>query len=293
MMKLHLVDGTYELFRAYYGAPPSNAPDGRPVGATRGLLQTLLSLLRQPDVTHVGVAFDHIVESFRNELFGGYKTGDGVPTDLANQFELAERVARALGFVVWPMVEFEADDAIATAVARWAEAPGVDQVVICSPDKDMMQLIRGQDVVSLDRRRQIVIDYKGVVEKFGVEPGSIPDYLALVGDTSDGIPGVPRWGAKSASLVLKRYKRIEAIPENPMLWDVSVRGAKSMANELKEHRSVVDLYKELATLRLDVPLTESLEDLKWKGARSSEYKILCSELGFQRLATVPSRWRDD
>ena len=293
MMKLHLVDGTYELFRAYYGAPPSNAADGRPVGATRGLLQTLLSLLRQPDVTHVGVAFDHIVESFRNELFGGYKTGDGVPTDLANQFELAERVARALGFVVWPMVEFEADDAIATAVARWAEAPGVDQVVICSPDKDMMQLIRGQDVVSLDRRRQIVIDYKGVVEKFGVEPGSIPDYLALVGDTSDGIPGVPRWGAKSASLVLKRYKRIEAIPENPMLWDVSVRGAKSMANELKEHRSVVDLYKELATLRLDVPLTESLEDLKWKGARSSEYNILCSELGFQTLATAPSQWRDD
>ena len=292
-MKLHLVDGTYELFRAYYGAPPSNAPDGRPVGATRGLLQTLLSLLRQPDVTHVGVAFDHIVESFRNELFGGYKTGDGVPTDLANQFELAERVARALCFVVWPMVEFEADDAIATAVARWAEAPGVDQVVICSPDKDMMQLIRGQDVVSLDRRRQIVIDYKGVVEKFGVEPGSIPDYLALVGDTSDGIPGVPRWGAKSASLVLKRYKRIEAIPENPMLWDVSVRGAKSMANELKEHRSVVDLYKELATLRLDVPLTESLEDLKWKGARSSEYNILCSELGFQTLATAPSQWRDD
>ena len=292
-MKLHLVDGTYELFRAYYGAPPSNAPDGRPVGATRGLLQTLLSLLRQPDVTHVGVAFDHIVESFRNELFGGYKTGDGVPTDLANQFELAERVARAVGFVVWPMVEFEADDAIATAVARWAEAPGVDQVVICSPDKDMMQLIRGQDVVSLDRRRQIVIDYKGVVEKFGVEPGSIPDYLALVGDTSDGIPGVPRWGAKSASLVLKRYKRIEAIPENPMLWDVSVRGAKSMANELKEHRSVVDLYKELATLRLDVPLTESLEDLKWKGARSSEYNILCSELGFQTLATAPSQWRDD
>ena len=293
MMKLHLVDGTYELFRAYYGAPPSNAPDGRPVGATRGLLQTLLSLLRQPDVTHVGVAFDHIVESFRNELFGGYMTGGGVPTELANQFELAERVARALGFVVWPMVEFEADDAIATAVARWAEAPGVDQVVICSPDKDMMQLIRGQDVGSLDRRRQIVIDYKGVVEKFGVEPGSIPDYLALVGDTSDGIPGVPRWGAKSASLVLKRYKRIEAIPENPMLWDVSVRGAKSMANELKEHRSVVDLYKELATLRLDVPLTESLEDLKWKGARSSEYNILCSELGFQTLATAPSQWRDD
>ena len=292
-MKLHLVDGTYELFRAYYGAPPSNAPDGRPVGATRGLLQTLLSLLRQPDVTHVGVAFDHIVESFRNELFGGYKTGDGVPTDLANQFELAERVARALGFVVWPMVEFEADDAIATAVARWAEAPGVDQVVICSPDKDMMQLIRGQDVVSLDRRRQIVIDYKGVVEKFGVEPGSIPDYLALVGDTSDGIPGVPRWGAKSASLVLKRYKRIEAIPENPMLWDLSVRGAKSMANELKEHRSVVDLYKVLAPLRLDVPLTESLEDLKWKGARSPEYNILCSELGFQTLATAPSQWRDD
>ena len=142
-------------------------------------------------------------------------------------------------------------------------------------------------------RDRIVIDYKGVVEKFGVEPDSIPDYLALVGDTSDGIPGVPRWGAKSASVVLKRYKRIEAIPENSMLWDVSVRGAKSMAAELKEHRSVVDLYKELTTLRLDVPLTESLEDLEWKGARSSEYKILCSELGFQRLATVPSRWRDD
>jgi len=253
----------------------------------------LLALLRQQDVTHVAIAFDHVIESFRNEMYGGYKTSAGMPEDLLGQFELAERATHALGIVTWPMVEFEADDAIATAVAMWGEAPGVDQVVICSPDKDMMQLIRGRQIVSLDRRRETLIDQAGVVEKFGVEPESIPDYLALMGDSADGIPGVPRWGAKSASTVLARYLRIEDIPENPMLWDVSVRGAKSMAATLAEHRSLADLYKELTTLRLDVPLTESLEDLEWRGARQTEFVALCDKLGFSRLASAPQRWRND
>ena len=211
-MRLHLVDGTYELFRAHYGAPPATAPDGRPVGAVRGLMQTLLALLRQDDVTHVACAFDTVIESFRNELFDGYKTGEGVPEELEAQFGPAERAAAALGVVVWPMVEFEADDAIATAAARWGGEPEVDQVVICSPDKDMTQLVTGDRVVCLDRRRNITLDEAGVRDKFGVDPESIPDYLALVGDSADGIPGVPRWGAKSTALMLARYSHIENIP---------------------------------------------------------------------------------
>ena len=187
-MKVHLVDGTYELFRAYFAMPPITAPNGRPVGAVRGLIQTLLLLLRQDHVTHIACAFDHVIESFRNDLFAGYKTGTGVPEDLMAQFELAERAVSSLGIVVWPMVEFEADDAIATAASQWWEAPGVEQVVICSPDKDLTQMVRNNKVVCLDRRRKITLDEAGVQEKFGVWPESIPDYLALVGDSADGIP---------------------------------------------------------------------------------------------------------
>ena len=214
-MKVHLVDATYELFRAHFGAPPATAPDGRPVGAVRGFIQTMLALLAQPGVTHVGCAFDHVIESFRNDLFDGYKDGSGVPEALAEQFDIAEEAAAALGLVVWPMVEFEADDAIASAVHMWSDHPEVEQMVICSPDKDMAQLVQGDRVVCLDRRRRTVMDEAGVLGKFGVAPESIPDYLALVGDSADGIPGVPRWGAKSTAQVLARYMHIEAVPEDP------------------------------------------------------------------------------
>ena len=290
-MKVHLVDGTYELFRAYFGAPPASAQDGRPVGAVRGLIQTLLLLLRDDEVTHVAVAYDHIIESFRNEMFDGYKTGEGVAEDLLSQFPLAERATAALGLVVWPMVEFEADDAMATGADRWRGESGVEQVVICSPDKDLTQMVESSTVVTLDRRRRIVLDEDGVWSKFGVGPASIPDYLALVGDAADGIPGVPRWGAKSAATLLARYGRIEEIPEDPADWDVAVRGAASMAASLNGSRTAAALYKELATLRLDVPLPDSLGDLEWRGVPRPEYEALCEELGFEGLIGAPHRWR--
>ena len=283
-MKIHLVDGTYELFRAYFAQPSREAPDGREVGAVRGLVQTLLALLRQVDITHVACAYDHVVESFRNHLFEGYKTGAGVPQELMDQFELAERATAALGVVVWPMTEFEADDAIATAAQRWWDAPGVEQVVICSPDKDLAQMVRGQRIVCLDRRRDIILDEAGVREKFGVGPACIADYLALVGDAADGIPGIPRWGAKTSALVLQRYQHLERIPEDPSLWDVEVRGARGIAASLAERRPEAALYKMLATLRLDVPLPESLDQLEWHGVRQPEFDQLCSELGFSGLA---------
>ena len=268
------------------------APDGRSVGAVRGLLQTLLSLLSQDDVTHVAVAFDHVIVSFRNELFDGYKTGEGTSEELLAQFDPAEIATEALGIVTWPMVEYEADDAIATAAVRFADDPRVEQVVICSPDKDLMQVVRGDKIVSLDRRRGILTNEAGVVEKFGVPPESIPDYLALVGDSADGIPGVPRWGTKSASTLLARYGNIDAIPDSELLWDVKVRGAKSMAGTLAEHRADAALYKELATLRLDVPLSESLDDLEWRGARQTAFSNLCDELGFGQIRSAPTRWME-
>ena len=291
-MKVHLVDGTYELFRAHFGAPKTAAPDGKPTGAVRGLIQTLLLLLRQDDVSHVACAFDSVIASFRNEAFAGYKTGEGVPEELLAQFELAERAASALGVVVWRMVEFEADDAIATAAHMWADAPGVEQVVICSPDKDLAQMVRGSRVVSLDRRRNALLDADGVVAKFGVAPASIPDYLALVGDAADGIPGVPRWGAKSAAQVLGEYKHIEAIPDNPLLWNVKVRGAKSLAQSLAQHRDAAALYKYLATLRRDVPISERLEDLEWRGVQRAPFMDMCAELRLGRLADLPHRWAE-
>ena len=211
-MKSLLVDGTYELFRSFYGPPPKRAPDGREVGATIGLMRSMLGLINEPGVTHIACAFDHVVESFRNDLFAGYKTGAGIDPELFAQFPLAEQAVRALGIVVWPMVEFEADDAIATAAVRFKDEPGVAQVVICSPDKDLAQLVTGNKVVCWDRRREIVYDEAAVIEKFGVAPASIPDYLALVGDSADGIPGIPVWGAKSSAALLSRYGRIEAIP---------------------------------------------------------------------------------
>ena len=292
-MNIHLVDGTYELFRAYFGAPPAEAPDGRPVGAVLGLIQTLLLLLREPNVTHVACAYDHVIESYRNNLFAGYKTGEGVPDDLMGQFDLAERATAALGMVVWPMIEFEADDAIGAAAARWGDSLEVDQIVICSPDKDLTQMVRGDRVVCRDRRREIVLDEPAVVEKFGVLPKSIPDYLALVGDSADGIPGVPRWGAKSSAIVLARYETIENIPDDVSEWDVSPRGAKSMAANLADRRADAALYKELATLRLDVPIEEELGDLEWRGVPRPEFELLCDELGFDAISDLPHQWIED
>lgn len=278
-MRVHLVDGTYELFRAHFGAPEAVAPNGAVVGATLGLMRSLLSLLREDGVTHVACAFDHVIESFRNNLFPGYKTSEGVPEELLAQFPLAERAVRALGVVVWPMVEFEADDALATAAAQAAAIAAVEQVVICSPDKDLAQCVRGARVVCLDRSRRRMYDEAAVIEKFGVPPTSIPDWLALVGDDADGIPGVPRWGARSAATLLARFGHLEAIPDDASQWDVPVRGAASLALSLREHRQVVQLYRLLATLRTDVPLAETPDALCWRGAARPELEALCGELG--------------
>ena len=289
-MKVHLVDGTYELFRSYFGAPKA-IYNGQEVGATRGIIRSLHALLREPDVTHVGVAFDTVIESFRNDLFDGYKTGFGLPDDLVSQFPLVERATEALGMVVWRMIEFEADDALAAFAARADADPRVDQVVICSPDKDLRQCVRGTRVVCLDRMRRIVIDEEGVVAKFGIPPSSIPDWLALVGDDADGYPGVPRWGAKSAAQVLALYGHLDAIPDDVMKWKAPIRGSAALAESLREHRAEVQLYRVLATLREDVPLTEVLEDLEWRGARRDELTRLCTEIGDTEFLPRVERWR--
>jgi 5'-3' exonuclease len=292
-MKIHLVDGTYELFRNHFGAPPRKAPDGREVGATLGLLRSLYALLSTPEVTHLAVAFDHVVESFRNDLYPGYKTGAGVDPNLLAQFPLAEEAVAALGVVVWPMVEFEADDALATATARFKKLASVEQVVVCSPDKDLAQLVSGKHIVCWDRRREIVIDEPAVLEKFGVRPESIPDWLALVGDAADGFPGIPGWGAKSASAVLFRYKHLESIPDDPGKWRlsaISAGRAASLSQSLESRRDEAQLYRELATLRADVPLKEKLSELKWRGAREG-LKDICRELGDEKLTARISRWR--
>src|SRR5215216_5885414 len=292
-MKIHLVDGTYELFRNHFGAPPKTAPDGREVGATLGLLRSLLMLLTSPGVTHMAVAFDHVIESFRNDLFEGYKTGEGVDPNLLAQFPLAEEAVSALGVVVWPMVEFEADDALGSAAKRFVKTKSVEQILICSPDKDLAQLVAGDRIVCWDRRREIIINEAGVVEKYGVSPQSIPDWLALVGDSADGFPGIPGWGAKSASVVLSHYGHLEKIPANPAKWQVesiSAGRASSLAESLAQRREEAELYKELAIIREDVPLKEKLADLKWQGA----YKRLmafCHELGDEKIPLRIPRWR--
>ena len=292
-MRIHLIDGTYELFRAYFGAPKATGAAGSEVGATRGILWSLVSLLRDDRVTHVACAFDHVIESFRNDLFPGYKTSEGVPDDLLAQFPLAERATHALGLVTWPMVEFEADDALATAAAQWGDAPNVEQVLICTPDKDMTQCVRDGRIVCFDRMRRKMIDETAVVAKFGVPPVSIADWLALVGDSADGYPGVPRWGAKSAAAVLKHYGHLEAIPDSERQWSVDVRGAAALAASLREHRDAAYLYRRLATLRTDAPLTETLDDLRWQGARLRELKELCRELGNDDIIGRVPLWRDE
>ena len=288
-MKIHLVDGTYELFRSFYGTPRKKAPDGREVGATLGLLRSLLSLISRSGATHIACAFDHVIESFRNELFPGYKTGEGVDPDLLDQFSLAEEAVSALGLVVWPMVEFEADDALASATILFKDETAVDQVVICSPDKDLTQLVSGRRVVCWDRRRDIVYDEAAVIEKYGVPPVSIPDWLALVGDSADGYPGVPSWGAKSASAVLSRYEHLEAIPDDHRQWGLPAGRALRLAENLRANKQEMFLYRRLATLRRDIPLELGINDLEWRGARE-RIRALCIELGDNDLPDRVPRW---
>jgi 5'-3' exonuclease len=289
-MNVHLIDGTFELFRAYYGAPPSTDLSGKEVGAARGLARSLLSLLGERDVTHVAIAFDHVIESFRNDLYPGYKTGDGIEPDLHAQFGLAEDVCRALGVVTWPMVEFECDDALATAAARFSASADVERVVVCSPDKDLAQCVQADRVVCFDRIRRKRLDERGVVEKFGVHPKSIPDWLALVGDTADGYPGVPRWGAKSAAAVLGTYEKLEAIPADVDAWSVVVRGAPALAASFATHRTDAFLFRRLATLRTDVPLAESLEDLRWRGPDVAALTALAQHWGDDTIVERATRF---
>ncbi len=292
-MQLHLLDATYELFRAHFGRPPVDDPSGRPVGATVGLVESVLRLLRDPAVTHLACATDHVIRSWRNERYAGYKTEAGMPPVLLAQFALAETALRALGLVVWPMVEFEADDALATAAARWADAPDVDRVVILSPDKDMAQCVRPDArVVCFDRRHERTIDADAVRAKFGVEPESIPDWLALVGDAADGFPGLRGWGKSSASAVLARYRHLEAIPPDGRDWDVPLRNTTVLAATLRDCRADADLYRELATLRLDVPLTETLDDLAWRGVPREPFSLLVAVLGAPHLESRVPRWAE-
>jgi 5'-3' exonuclease len=278
-VKIHLIDGTFELFRAYYGAPSSKTADSREVGAVRGLLRSMLSLLAEPETTHVAIAFDHVIESFRNDLYPGYKTSAGIDPDLWAQFGPVEDATRALGLVTWPMVEFETDDALASAAARFADEPRVEQVVICSPDKDLSQCVRGSRVVCLDRLRKTTRNEAGVIAKFGVPPSSIPDWLALVGDSADGYPGIPRWGERSAAAVLGAYGSLENIPEDPSTWSVNVRGAAALAASLRARRGEALLFRRLATLRTDVPLAESLDDLRWRGPNEPLLAAFAERIG--------------
>jgi 5'-3' exonuclease len=292
-MQLHLVDATFELFRAYYSRPPERGPDGRPVNAVRGLVDSMLSLLREPDVTHVAAATDHVIESWRNDLYPAYKSSAGIDPDLLAQFEDAERALTAIGMAVWPMVEDEADDAIASGVARFGEDPRVERIVICSVDKDLGQLVEGDRIVLRDRMRTITYDEAGIVAKFGVRPASIPDYLALVGDSSDGFPGLPGWGAKSAAAVLARWEHLDRVPPSALDWELPLRGASRLAATLEQQRDEALLYRRLATLNRDAAiatLTPTLDDLEWHGVPRDAFTALCDELGFETIRQRVHRW---
>jgi 5'-3' exonuclease len=278
-VQAHLFDGTYELFRAWFGAPPAQH-QGREVGATRAFVQSLARVLRSGVVTHGGVAFDTVIESFRNDLFAGYKTGEGLDPNLVAQFPLVERAAEALGLVAWRMIEFEADDAIATAAAHLAADKRVDQVRLVAVDKDLCQSVIGTRVVAWDRYKDAILDEAGVVAKHGVAPESIPDLLGLVGDDADGIPGLPAWGKSSAAKVLTVWKHIEHIPDDPAAWKVAgLRGADRLAATLREQRAEAMLYQKLATLRRDCPIVCDLDALAWRGANKDALAALCTEIG--------------
>jgi len=264
-LDVHLIDGTYELFRHFYAVPSAKEADGTEVGAVRGVLGSVLALINRGGATHVGVATDHVIESFRNALWPGYKTGAGIDPDLLSQFGLLEEALAAMGVVVWPMVEFEADDALASAAAAAARDPRVERVVICTPDKDLAQSVEGTRVVQLNRRTNVVRDEAGVVAAFGVKPASIPDYLALVGDAADGYPGLRGWGAKSAAAVLARFGNLESIPPEARDWHVNAASSATLAATFKRDRDLVWLFRDLARLRTDIPLFESVDELRWTG----------------------------
>ncbi|MGH9114773.1 MAG: 5'-3' exonuclease [Acidimicrobiales bacterium] len=275
-MKVPLVDGTYELFRHFYGVPPHRNRHGREVAAVGGVLASVLSLLSD-GATHIGVATDHVIESFRNDLWPGYKTGGGVDPALLGQFDLFEESLSCMGVVVWPMVDLEADDALASAAKTAAGDPAVSQVIICTPDNDLGQCVAGTRVVQLDRRKAALIDEDGVRAKFGVGPASVPDYLALVGDSADGFPGLPGWGPKSAAAVLARFGHLEAIPDDPARWDVAVRGGAGLAATLASQRELALLFRDLATLRTSPAVIASAEELRWTGATVA-FDALCDEV---------------
>lgn len=294
-IQVHLLDATYELFRAHFAPRPQRFDAaGKPASATIGLLESTLYLLRDEGVTHLGCASDHVIRSWRNAKWPGYKTEFGVDPGLLAQFTQAEDALRALGVVVWPLVEWEADDGLGTGAARFADAPGVDRVVIMTPDKDMAQCVREDGrVVCYDRRKRAFIDADAVRAHFGVSPESIPDFLALVGDSSDGYPGIPGWGKVSAGAVLTRYKHLEDIPEKVAHWDVQVRGGASLATALREHLDLAYLFRELAMLVTDVPdVSESVEDLRWKGAHRAAFEAMCEKLAAPDLINRVPRWAD-
>jgi len=282
-VKVHLVDGTYELFRHYYALPSHVNADGQEVAATRGVVTSLLSLLAG-GATHVAVATDHVVESFRNELWPDYKDASGIEPELFSQFGLVEDAVWALGVPVWAMVEYEADDGLAAGAAMAVADERVEQVLICTPDKDLAQCVEGRRVVQFDRRKRQVFDHDAVIEKFGVPPASIPDYLALMGDSTDGFPGLPGWGAKSASTVLARYGHIEEIPARELEWDVPVRGAARLAATLREDKDRALLFRRLATLVREAPVSPTVDELEWTGP-TPEFAGMCETLEDSRLVS--------
>ena len=284
-MEVYLIDGTYELFRHYYALPSARDRDGLEVAAVRGVLRSVLGMV-QHGVTHIGVATDHVIESFRNRLWPGYKTGEGIDPDLLSQFQLLEDVLAAAGVAVWPMIEFEADDAMAAAAETAAADGRVERVILCTPDKDLAQCVHGTRVVQMNRRTRAIRDQAGVVAKFGVQPLSIPDYLALVGDAADGYPGLPGWGAKSTAAVLARYGHLESIPADWRNWHVNASNASALAETLQRERDRALLFRTLATLRTDIALFSSVDELEWKGPTPA-----FAELGakLDSAVTGPSR----
>jgi 5'-3' exonuclease len=281
-VRVHLIDGTFELFRHFYAVPSHLDAAGREMGAVRGVLGSVLGLL-ESGATHIGVATDHVIESFRNSLWPGYKTSEGIDPSLYQQFHPLEDALGAMGVTVWPMVELEADDGLASGAAVAERDDRVTQILLCTPDKDLAQCVRGNRTVQLDRRKNALIDEAGVIARFGIEPSSIPDYLALVGDSADGFPGLPAWGAKSASTVLARYRHIEAIPDDPATWAVEVRGKVRLAQALAEQRDRAALFKDLATLRTHGNVGDTVDDWRWRGPGSS-FATLCDHLGVPALA---------
>jgi 5'-3' exonuclease len=282
-LEIYLVDGTYELFRHYYALPSARDSEGREVAAVRGVLTSVLGMIKG-GASHIAVATDHVIESFRNQLWPGYKTSEGVEPDLLAQFQLLEDVLSAAGIIVWPMVEFEADDALAAAAVPAAADKRVDRVIICTPDKDLAQCVSGTRIVQLNRRTRVTLDEVGVVRKFGVSPASIPDYLALVGDSADGYPGLKGWGAKSSGAVLAKYVHLEAIPSDSREWRVNAANASALADTLSRERDRALLFRKLATLRTDIPLFDDVDQLRWNG-HTSQFPALAARLDAARTET--------